>query len=161
MRSQLLAASIFLCGLALSANAQTQAAYQQDAKSGSSLLDPSRFTIHHSLSMGMSSSTVSNLQSQSLYSTMMQYQFAQPVTLNLNFGLPLFNTANQFQNLTTNNIKSADYFKNMPFDASLSWKPTQNMLMQLSIVRRPATDYLSNFYYNPLDPQLGFHGQNW
>jgi hypothetical protein len=144
--------------LVFTALGQTKDAYQQDNKTGSGLLDPSRFTVHHSLSMGMSSSTMSSLQSQSLYSTMLQYQFAQPVTLNLNFGLPIYNTANQFQNLTTSNIKSADYFKNMPFDATLSWKPRDNMLLQFSVIRRTVNDYLSNDYYSPLGPQHNYRG---
>jgi hypothetical protein len=143
-------------------------AFGQDAQSykstGDSLkggfLDPSRFSIHHSMSMGMASSSGSSLQSQGLYSTMLTYKFSQPVTLNLNFGFPLFSTFSSAQNLTARNITSAEYFKNMPLDVSLAWKPTENMSFLLNVSRMPEnyySNYYSPFYYSPFDRYM-FNG---
>jgi hypothetical protein len=157
--------SIFIIlSLSLAAIGQTKDAYDQtDGKTNTakSLLDPSRFDIHQSMSIGASTSAGSSLKSQSLYTTMIQYKFAQPVTVNLNFGLPIFSTYNQAQNLTTQNIQSMEYFKNMPFDATLSWKPKENLMLQLSIIRRTANDFLSNGYFSPLDDQLDYYGHRW
>jgi hypothetical protein len=124
--------------------------------SKSGLFDPSKFTIHNSVSFGMASNSgVSNIKSQGLYTTMMQYKFNAPVTLNLNFGLPIFSTASSAQNLNRSNIQSMEYFKSMPFDVSLSWKPLDNMLLQLNVHRSTGNQYFfndpfyhrDNFYY--------------
>jgi len=150
--------------LSLSAFGQTKDAYEQPegkTNTAKSLLDPSRFDIHHAMSFGASTSTGSSLKSQSLYTSMIQYKFAQPVTLNLNFSLPIFSTYNKAQNLTTQNIQSMEYFKNMPFDATLSWKPKENLMLQLSIIRRTANDYLYYEYFSPLDRQLDYFGNKW
>ena len=126
---------------------QTADSYEgssEDLKSG--LLDPSRFTVNRSVSFGMSSASNSSIKSQSLYSTMIQYEFAKPVTLNLNFGLPIHSTYNQMQNLNADNIRSADYFKNIPFDVSLTWQPKDNLLMRFSVIRRTMNEYSTGFY---------------
>ncbi len=134
---------------------QSKDAYQNGEEQKSvSLLDPSRFSIRHSLSFGaVSGSGVNDIRSQSLYTTMMQYRFTAPVTLNLNFSLPIHSTFSQTGNLTANNLQSLDYFKNMPFEASLNWQPTKNTLFQLSIVKAPG-DYYSYYdaYRNRWDP---------
>jgi hypothetical protein len=131
--------------------AQTESAYDNSSdteKKG--FFDPSRFSIHHAATFGMSSSqAVSGLQSQSLYFTMMQYQFSKPVTLNLNFGLPIHSTYNSAMNLNSDNIQSADYFRNMPFNASLTWQPSDNMQMKLTVAREPYGPGL--FYSDPFD----------
>ena len=136
--------------------AQSEDAYKTgDEQKSASLLDPSRFTIHHSLSFGAMSGAGSNgLKSQSMYATMMQYQFAAPVTLNLNFGLPIHSTFSSAQNLTPNNLQSLDYFKSMPFEMSLNWQPTQNSLFRLTIAKPgdgSMYDYY-NRYSSPWDP---------
>ena len=140
---------------------QNEDAYKtKDEQKSTSLLDPSRFSIRHSVSFGaMSSSGVNGLKSQSLYATMMQYQFTAPVTLNLNFALPIHSTFSSAQNLTANNLQSMDYFKNMPFEMSLNWQPTKNTLFQLSIVKT-SQDYLYNYYNmyrDPWDPFARMH----
>jgi hypothetical protein len=142
---------------------QTKEDYQGSGKTTTtSLLDPSRFSIHHSVGFGMSTSSGSSLKSQSLYSTMVQYQFSQPVTLNLNFGLPIFSTYNPAQNLTTDNIKSADYFRNMPFNATLTWQAKDNLLFRLSVIHNTVDNYLnSGLPYSPLDRQLDYFGNRW
>jgi len=137
-------------------------AFGQDARSynssGDSLkggfLDPSRFSIHNSMSFGMASASGSSLQSQGLYSTMLTYKFSQPLTLNLNFGFPLFSTFSAGQNLNAQNITSAEYFRNMPVDVSLAWKATDNMFFLLSFQHVPesySSDYNSPFYYLPVN----------
>ena len=136
---------------------QTKDAYlPAPNETGGGLLDTSRLQIGHSVSMGMSSASGSSLRSQGLYTTMMQYEFAKPVTLNLNFGMPLFSTSDQARNLTPDNLQSAEYYKSMPFDISLSWKPKDNLLMRFSVMRRSAEDYYNGFgrderLYSPID----------
>jgi len=126
---------------------QTESAFtDSDGEIKKGLLDPSRFDIHHAMSFGMSSSQNSSLKSQSLYSTMIRYQVAEPVTLNLNFSLPLHSTWSSSRNLTPENIQSLDYFKSMPFDATLSIRPRDNMLIRFSVVKRHYEDYYSPFY---------------
>ena len=135
--------------------AQTEEAYEQtETEKSTSLLDPSRFSVNRSLSFGMSSASGSSLKSQSLYSTMIQYRFAKPVTLNLNFSLPIHSTYNSSRNLNWDNVESLDYFKNMPFDVSMTWQPRNNMLLRLSVVKRSAEDmygpWLQGPHYNVL-----------
>ncbi|MBN1307067.1 MAG: hypothetical protein JXA18_04060, partial [Chitinispirillaceae bacterium] len=93
--------------------AQNEDAYTTgDEQKSVSLLDPSRFDIRHSVSFGAASgSGVNGLKSQSMYATMMQYRFTAPVTLNLNFALPIHSTFSSGRNLTPNNLQSLDYFK--------------------------------------------------
>jgi hypothetical protein len=123
---------------------QTEADYGSSGKSDSSskilgVIDPSRLSVAHSMSFGaMSGSGSSSIQSQSFYSTLLQYRFAAPLTLNLNFSLPIHSTFSPRQNLTAQNMQSLDYFKNVPFDVSLSWKPSEQFRFNLSIVNYPA-----------------------
>ncbi|NLG15819.1 MAG: hypothetical protein GX556_00655, partial [Fibrobacter sp.] len=120
-----------------------------ESQSGTGFLDPSKISINHSLSFGMSSySGTPGLQSQGLYATMMQYKFSAPVTLNLNFGLPIFSTYSSAQNLTTSNLKSMDYFKSMPFDFSLTWKPSESTMMRFSLSHDMAGSYFADRYYD-------------
>jgi hypothetical protein len=108
----------------------------------------------------MSSGSGSGLQSQSLYMTMMQYQFSKPVTLNLNFGLPIHSTYNDANNLSRENIQSADYFKNMPFNASLTWQPSDNFSMRFTVARESyPTSYLSGRSFYP--GRIGMFGEEW
>lgn len=143
--------------LAVSLAAQTEQAYEEDeAVESRSLLDPSRFSIHHSISFGMAGSSTADLKSQSLYSTMIQYRFAKPVTLNLNFGLPLHSTYNDARNLSWENVESLEYFKNMPFDVSLTWQPREDMQLRLMVSKRNLEDYYyghmnSPYYFNTLN----------
>jgi hypothetical protein len=141
-------AIIMLCaGIVASAQNKDDFKTGNDQKSGS-FLDPSRFSIRNSVSFGaMSGSGMNNLQTQSMYTTMMQYKFTAPVTLNLNFALPIHSTFAASQNLTPNNLQSLDYFRSMPFEASLSWQPTQNTMFQLSIMKMGSNySYLNDHY---------------
>lgn len=142
--------------------AQTEDAYAtSEESSGGALLDPSRFTIHHAVGFGMSSSSNSSVKSQSLYSTMMQYRFAAPVTLDLNFSLPIHSTYSSARNLTTDNVKSLEYFKSMPFDVSLTWQPRENLLMRFSVSRQSLEDYYhgmrgSSLFYDAFGEPIRF-----
>jgi hypothetical protein len=128
----IVAAGVFSCF------GQTAGAYDDDGKSTKSgLLDPSKLTVHHSLSFGAMSGNGSSLKSQSMYATMIQYSFAKPLTLNLNFGLPLYSSFSAESNLSPENIKSAEYFMNMPINASLSWAPSRSFTMRFSFIRDP------------------------
>jgi hypothetical protein len=128
-----------------------QSQSNQQSNAVKSFLDPSRFTIHNGLSFGMISGSSSNIKSQSLYTTMMQYQFAAPVTVNLNFGLPIYSTLSSAQNLNKDNLQSLEYFKNMPWDVSLTWNPLKNMALRFSMVHQnysPFQDYLMEPQYD-------------
>ncbi len=129
---------------------QTVDAYEDNSKEEKKgLFDPSKFSINHSVSFGMSSSSqTSGLKSQSLYTTMMTYKFSKPVTLNLNFGLPIHSTYNSGNNLNYNNIQSLDYFKNMPLSASVTWQPSEKFTLQVSFMQN-AGGYSNNGYYSP------------
>jgi hypothetical protein len=134
--------------------AQSEDAYQSGANNKGLLFDPSRLSIQHSLNFGMSSnSTVSNLKSQSLYSTMLQYNFAAPVTVNLNFSLPIHSTYSSGQNLSMNNLQSLDYFRNMPFDFQVTWQPTDKMSFHINVARFSESDY----YLNRLNPVFDYN----
>jgi hypothetical protein len=149
-----LAAAIIL-GISLSAFAQSADAYKDESSASTSkgLLDPSRLTIHHSLSFGMASTStdINSVKSQSLYTTMLQYKFAAPVTMNLNLGFPIYSTFSPYQNLNQTNLSSAQYFKNMPLDFALTWKPSNNFMMQLNVVRDPQMSGFSLYsqHYSP------------
>ncbi len=127
---------------------QTKEAYNQtqDSLKGG-IFDASRFSIRHTLSFGMGTAAGSSMQSQGLYSTLLTYQFSQPLTLRANFGFPLFSTFSPFSTPNQKNLSSMDYFRNMPIDVSLSWKPTQNLYFQLNVVRNPQYDYFSGMMY--------------
>lgn len=118
---------------------QTAAAYddgENDKKL--KLFDRERLTVNHSLSFGMSSSSATDgLMSQSLYTTMLKYQFSKPVTVKLNFGLPIHNTYDTQTSFNVDNIESADYFRNIPFDASITWQPSERFQMHISVMRDP------------------------
>jgi hypothetical protein len=137
-------ASFFVCTALLCAPlfSQTKSDYgssQSDSSKLFGLIDPSRLSVSRSMSFGMlSGGGSSSLQSQSFYSTMMQYRFAAPLTLNLNFSLPIHSTASPYQNLTSQNMQSLNYFKNIPFDVSLSWKPSEYFFLNISVVNHPA-----------------------
>lgn len=144
---------ILLACLLVSAFGQSKDDYEtNEGQAGTGLLDPSRLSIQHSLSFGMSSgSSISDLKSQSLYSTMIQYHFSAPVTLNLNFGLPIFSTYSSAHNLTTSNLQSMEYFKSIPFDVSLTWKPSQNTMLRLSVMRYSGYPMYGDYFYDPYD----------
>lgn len=150
MRKQFLLIIAIFCNTVL---AQTKEAYETDntTPSQKGFLDPSHFTINNSISFGMASSSGnSDLKSQSLYSTMLQYKFTAPVTVNINVGLPIHSTISSAQNLNQGNLQSMEYFKNMPLSASIAWQPTQNMLFQINFERNT----YDNYYYGSAFPGL-------
>lgn len=139
--------------------AQTKDAYETgdgvEGKKG--LLDPSRFSVQNSISFGMASNGLSksDLKSQSLYSTMFQYRFNVPITVNLNFGLPIHSTVSSAHNLNLNNIESLDYFKSMPLSGSITWQPRKNFMIQLNLERNT---YSGSSYYDQMFPGYFRHG---
>lgn len=143
---------IFLFCLSFTLPAQDEAAYGSSGETSgeqksTGLFDRSRLSIRNSVSFGaISSNGVSGLKSQSLYSTMMQYKFVAPVTLNLNFSLPIHSTFSQANNLSATNLQSLDYFKNMPFEMSLSWQPTENTLFRFSVSKAAWGNYFYDNY---------------
>ena len=150
--------SVLLIALVAGLCAQSKDAYDQtDGKKGG-LLDPAKFSIHHSLNFGMGAGMGSSMQSQGLYATLLTYQFSQPLTLTMNFGFPLYSTFSPYQNLNQQNLTSTQYFKNMPLDFSMLWKPSNNLLFQLNVVRNPQfydfSGMNSPFYYQPFPMRM-------
>ena len=109
------------------------------------LLDPSRFSVSHSMSFMAGGTQMSNVQSQSVYSTMFQYKFNAPVVLSLNFDMPIHSTFNQYSNFNQDNLQSFDYFRNMPVDASIAWMPSERFMMRFSVLRMPEMYSYSGF----------------
>jgi hypothetical protein len=134
-----LSLAVFCTPVASQTKTDFESTQQSDSSKLLGLIDRSRLSVSHSMSFGMmSGSGSSNLQSQSFYSTMMQYRFAAPVTLNLNFSLPIHSTFSPYQNLTGENMQSLNYFKNIPFDVSFTWKPSDRFFFNFSIVNYPS-----------------------
>ncbi|MBD3421209.1 MAG: hypothetical protein GF398_13920 [Chitinivibrionales bacterium] len=140
------------------APAQTAQAYADDTQSSpnAGLLDPSRLKVNHSMSFGMSATGKDDVISQSLYATMLQYKFTAPVTLNLNFGFPLHSSYAPDRNLNATNVKSADYFRNMPLNMHLTWQPNDNFMMRFSVVR-DNDPYYSEGPFPSFDRNLRFN----
>ncbi|MDR0305207.1 MAG: hypothetical protein LBI42_00020 [Chitinispirillales bacterium] len=135
--------------------AQSEGAFEREGSASASapagLLDPSRITVNHSMSFAAGGSRMSDIKSQSVYSTMFQYKFDAPVVLRLNFDMPLHSTFNSAQNFTGDNLASMDYFRNMPVDASISWQPSRNFMLSLAVIKQPESySYFSNrsFFMN-------------
>lgn len=146
---------LFLVCLVISIPAQDESAFSDSDQKNAGIFDPSKFSIQHSLSFGMASmSGVSNLKSQSLYSTMLQYKFTAPVTINLNFSLPIHSTFSSSQNFTPYNLSSFDYFKNVPFNFSLNWQPRPNLNFMINVSRFTESSYFWS------DPFYGFNSFN-
>jgi hypothetical protein len=122
------------CLLSVSVFAQTKNAYNMN-DSGGGLFNTSRLSVNQSIGFDMGTSTGSGLQSQGMYSTMLSYRFSRPLTLKANFGLPIYSTFSPYQNLNQQNITSTEYFKNMPVEASLLWKPSANLGFQITMSR--------------------------
>lgn len=148
--------SIVFLALTLSASivlAQSQDSYEKkgaDSTTNKGFWDPSRLSVSRSMSFGMASTTTgpSSMQSASFYSTGLQYKFVSPVTVNLNFALPIHSSFSKYQNFSTDNMQSLEYFKNMPFDVSVSWQPTKNFHFILSVVKSAGDGY----YSSSIDP---------
>ncbi len=142
--------------LIFSATLFGQAALDQGApsQSASTTLQgvqiPSPLSVSHSLSFGMASGLgSSSLGSESFYSTALQYKFSGPVTLNLNFSLPIYSSFSPYQNLTAQNLQSMNYLKNIPFDVSLAWKPSDHLQFNLMVINPAAGSSLGYGLYNP------------
>jgi len=121
--------------------------YFSGSDSSVGLLDPSRFKVSHAMSFVAGGSRFADVKSQSIYSTMLQYKFNAPVVLSLNFNMPIHSTFNQYSNLTTDNLSSLDYFRNMPIDASVTWMPKENLLFRVSVIKQPDAGYFYNGLY--------------
>jgi hypothetical protein len=123
--------------------------YSGGGDSSVGLLDPSRLKVSHAMSFMAGGSRFADVKSQSVYSTMLQYKFNAPVVMSLNFNMPIHSTFNPYNNLTTDNLSSLDYFRNMPIDASIAWMPTQNMMFRVSLIKQPDAGYFYNGLYAP------------
>lgn len=126
---------------------QTEEAYNTASTSEDEVktLDLSRLKVNQSLSFGMASgSGESGLKSQSLYSTLLTYQFSKPLTMQVSFDLPIHSTFNSGHNLSAGNIKSKEYFQNIPFSAAIQWQPSKNFMMMLKVSRNTSVNDQSN-----------------
>lgn len=130
----------------LSVSAQAGNANQQ-SDSGCGLQYPPGLFVQHSLSFSASSASGSGTQSEGMYSTMLTYQFKKPLTINLDFSLPLYSTFSHEQNLTAGNLFSEEYFNTIPIDISVDWHPSDQLFFQLNVVRNPPCDRFYGFPY--------------
>jgi hypothetical protein len=101
-------------------------------ETGAPLLDPSRFSIDHAVSFSMSGAQGRDVASQSVYSTMMEYRFSAPLTLNLNFDMPIHSSMSSAANLGAVEQSPSAYLSTVPFNVSLSWQPRENLFMRFS-----------------------------
>ncbi|MBM3328678.1 MAG: hypothetical protein FJY67_04275 [Calditrichaeota bacterium] len=117
---------------------QTQLGFKDyliGGRSGSGLLlDPSRLTINHQVSMGFSSAGRSSLL-QSMYATNMAYKLSNPLTLSLLMGV---------QNSRISGYGMEGGFSSLVGGAALDYRPSENLFMRLEFVRGPG-------YYGPAD----------
>jgi hypothetical protein len=60
-----------------------------------------------------------------------------------------------YQNLSQNNLQSMDYFRNMPFDVSLSWRPSEKFQFNISVVNYPGYNYGNGMYGSAFMPWYG------
>lgn len=158
MKIYLIIVLCILCLVNVAVSQSTDAYTKTEKEEKKGFFDPSKLSVQHSLSFGASSSSqFSGLKSQSLYSTMLTYQFSSPLTLNFNFSLPIHSTYSSAYNLNTDNLQSMEYFKNIPFDATLLWQPSEKFAMQISISKG------YGYYYSPFSSSylpLGLY-RNW
>jgi len=134
--------------------AQTEQAYQSDEKAeGSSFFDPSRLKVNHATSFAMSTGGAMGPNSESLYSTMLEYNFVAPVTVRLNFSLPIHSTYSSSMNFTSQNLTSTEYFQSIPFDAQVLWQPRENVSVLFSFSRSQYNGAAGTY---PYMPQRGF-----
>lgn len=114
----------------------------QIAKPASNLLlgflDPNRFQMHHSFSMSYATMGGQGMMVNSYMNTI-DYQISNPLFLRLNLGL-MNSPINSFNNPA---LDKARFFGS----AELSYRPSDNTLIQLGIDYRPGF-YPGNYYNN-------------
>lgn len=108
------------------------------------LLDPSRLSIDHAVSFGVTSSGDQSL-TQALYQSRFSYRLSDPVTLSLMMGV---------QNLNGNNIPGFNSNNSVFGGFALDYRPSKNVFFHLEMQHLPAgsytPEYLSPFGYSQL-----------
>ena len=159
MRNRLL--SVFLLfilalGFADTSSAMPQADYSKPSvrdwisgrtfgsSSGFALLDPSKLTVNHSLSMG---SSLSGGQSmfQSLYMSNFSYKLSDPLTLGFVLGM---------QNLKFNNVPGLNTYNSFVGGVSLDYRPSNNFRFYAAMNFLP-DNAMSNFGYSKYNSMFG------
>lgn len=103
-------------------------------------LDPSKFSMSHSVSMSYFSMGGDGI-AQNMYLNTMSYQIADPLMLRVQWGV---------QNYPFNNLsKDNPMFQNGFFlsGAELNYKPTENMEFNIQFNRMPGYMYINYRYY--------------
>jgi hypothetical protein len=126
-------------------------------------IDFSRIQMSHSMGFGYASGG-GNGYSQGYYMNTLSYQFNSPVMLRLRTGVTNNPYAASGSMTQPGQSALSTFFNNAEFfgGADLIWKPRDNMRIQISVDRLPATMYGYNNYYNPFgygSPYSGY-GQN-
>ncbi len=112
--------------------------------SSAGLLDPSRLSIDHAVSFGVTSSGDQSL-TQALYQSRFNYRLSNPLTLSLMMGV---------QNMNGNNIPGFNSENAVFGGFSLDYRPSKNVFFHLEMQHLPAGSYapayLSPFGYSQL-----------
>jgi len=124
---------------------------QGDGFLGLGILDPSRFSMSHSISMSYFSVGEGGV-SQSLYLNTMTYQIASPLMLRVQWGLQSF----PYNSIAKDNpaFKSGFILSN----AELKYKPSDKFEMKFQFSQSPYSMYNRYRYNSPFSP---FRNSMW
>ena len=115
--------------------------------------DPSKFQMHHSFELSYQSFAGQGM-SLGTYTNTMMYQFADNLNARADVSMS-FTPSNSFSSFGTkgSNNFSGIYLR----DAQLSYKPWDNVQVQLQYSQLPYGSYsFSPFFYNPMFRENGF-----
>ncbi len=114
-------------------------------KSTFNLLDPSRLTIQHNLSFGISSGSGGSIM-QNLYATKLGYKLSDPVTLTFLLG---------FQNSQFSGNRALPGDFNSFFGGfALDYRPRRDIHLHFEMLQSPGYLYLTNPYFDYVSPTL-------
>jgi len=127
--------------------------YRSSSVSGFSLLNPSRFSMRQSYSVGFSSGSLGS-QSSGLYLNTISYRLADPLTLSADVGfhMPFYSSlggpSGGFQNPGMGGSLVLPH-------VGLEYRPSENSSISIHLINGPdaakAYGYPGNFYWNPWD----------
>ena len=123
-----------------SGSSTTGLGYHPGSLSVGGLLDPSRLTIDHSASFGVSAFGKQSLL-QGLYQSRFRYRLSDPVMLSFLLGV---------QNLKGNNIPGFNTANSLYGGFALDYRPSRNYLFRIEVQHLPI-GYWSSAAYDPYD----------
>ncbi|MDP8238728.1 MAG: hypothetical protein P9X24_06540 [Candidatus Hatepunaea meridiana] len=105
------------------------------------LLDPSRLTVQHNLSFGVTSGNGSSLM-QSLYMTKLGYKLSDPLTLTLLLGVQ--------NNRYSGNLAIPNDFSSPVGGFAIDYRPRKNIYFRLEMVQAPGLQLPVSRRYNEM-----------